>query len=252
MSFNVLDFAQQETRTRSFIGSAMFGRKGTDDLRHKEGKRDLGLGWLLYAFTRVVRPQVVLECGSGGSSFCILAALRDNGKGHLHTIDPFEWGPCRDSGIREAHARFLEDLESFDFTDLVTFHHCKSEDFFLSWHLPVDLLVVDGDHSKETVHKEWEHFSQYLRLGSYAFFHDPVALPEQIGSLVDVIEKDEAFSCLVEPDYLGMIIAQRKFKLDETGHKEVQALHDGSLTDARGISNLLKQRKNEDFGGIGY
>lgn len=249
---NILNFVQQETEARSFIGSAMFGRKGTDDLRHKEGKRDLGLGWLLYAFARVVRPQVVLECGSGGSSFCILAALRDNGGGHLHTIDPFEWGPCRDSGIREAHARFLEDLESFNFTDCVTFHHCKSKDFFFSWHLPIDLLVVDGDHSKEMVHKEWKYFGKHLRLGGYAFFHDPIALPEQIGSLVDIIEKDNAFSCLVEPDYLGMIIAQRKFKLDDTEHKKIQKLRDGSLTDARGKPDLLVQRKNELFEGTDY
>lgn len=244
-----LDLRSKELEFRSNFGSAMFGGKGPECYRHDVDKRDLGLGWLLYAFTRVVRPATILEIGSGGSSFCLLAALKTNKFGHLYTVDPFEWGPVKDDGRTVPHAMFLNEVDKFGFSAYVTFFHAKSETLFRSWSTTIDLLVVDGDHSRDGVHNEWTYFSPWLSVGGYAFFHDPVALPGQIGSLVDRIENSEEFSCLVEPDYLGMIIAQRKFKINDDEHKQVQTLGDGTLTDARGKVTLLKQRFNQPFEG---
>jgi predicted O-methyltransferase YrrM len=50
---------------------------------------DSGLGELAYAVTRAVRPDAVVETGvaMGLTSAYILAALSDNGRGELHSID---------------------------------------------------------------------------------------------------------------------------------------------------------------------
>jgi predicted O-methyltransferase YrrM len=46
-------------------------------------------GWFLYALVRLARPSVVVETGvaNGHSSWLLLAALRANGSGELHSLD---------------------------------------------------------------------------------------------------------------------------------------------------------------------
>jgi len=244
-------------------GSAMFGPAGPEILRTGPGaKRTLGLGWLLYGFVRTARPELILEVGSGGSSLCLLQGIQDNGTGHLHTIDSEDWGPLDDytpiNGVRygedgkplkRCHATFLRQLESLQFEDICTFYHEKSQEVGSRWNQSIDMLVVDGDHTEETVKTDWNNFSKWLVPGGFAFFHDVLSFPH-IGEFLEK-KCQNNFSMIIEPDFFGMAIVQRRFTVSNEKLKIVGKLAQSDnpdrlttplhLTNARKVPGMLKR-----------
>lgn len=211
--------------------SAMFGPKGADIKRNGPGwweRRTLGLGWIIYGFCRAVEPEVVVEVGAGGSSFCVLEALKHNDKGHLHTIDcwPDSKNSCKDTNVttrqfedgsyyKLEHSAFLDGVEKYGFESFCTLYFDKGENMAVSWDKPIDILVVDGGHHLEETKIEIEGFMPHLVPGGYAFFHDPLACIHEVGrQLEDFVNKHEDYSMLIEPDYLSLAIIQRKFTFD--------------------------------------
>ena len=212
--------------------SAMFGPTGPEIYRNypyefngeqRQGAayRTLGLGWLLYGFVRTIRPRVIVEVGCAGSTICMLWGLRHNEHfpephGHLHGIDNFWWGDPMERDGKAAtvpYFHFIDELEALDMNDLITFYHDGSEVIGPAWDKPIDMLVVDGDHAKEAVLADWTNFSKWITPGGYAFFHDLIAIPNQIGiAMEDVVGPD--FSFMVEPDHLSMAIIQKKFTVN--------------------------------------
>lgn len=210
------------------MASAMFGPKGADNLRNGPNwweRRTLGLGWLLYAFTRVVEPELVVEAGAGGSSFCILQALKDNGHGHLYTIDCWpvskpkqegatRWFPNGEPYTME-HEWFLDMLKKHEMEDICTLHYGKSEEVARTWDKPIEMLMVDSSHQSEETRLEINGFLPHLIPGGYAFFHDPLVCMEAIGWQLEKFAKEhDDYSIFFEPDFLSMAILQRKFTLD--------------------------------------
>jgi len=211
-----------EKHITSISGSGMFGPPGAEILRTPgPKKRTLGVGWLLYGFARACIPECVLEVGAGGSSLCILNALRHNNSGHLYMVDPYETGLSDDvhrpndfisdekgKPINHHHATLLRMLRDNSFEDISTFYHMKSSE--LKWNLPIDMLVVDGDHTIEGIKNDWVNFSKFIRPGGYALFHDPIGCLHAAGHMLQENIGDE-FSMLIEPNNLGMAVIQRKF-----------------------------------------
>lgn len=253
-----------DEKITSKAGSAMFGPAGPEDLRTgPNAKRTLGLGWLLYGFVRTACPELILEVGSGGSSMCLLQGIRDNKCGHLHTVDDENWGPPDDytpiadarygedgKPLTRCHATFLRQLEHLKFNDICTFYHEKSQELGPRWNQPIDMLVVDGDHAREAVEADWNNFAKWLVPGGFAFFHDPLALPYDIGMFLEEKNQGE-WTMMIEPDFLSMAIIQRKFtvsskKLIMTGRlAQVDNLDNRTtpihLTNARKIPGMLQK-----------
>jgi len=221
----------EERITSSPLGSAMYGPKGPEDLRTGKFPKTLGVGWLLYAFTRAAAPEVVLEVGMGGSSMCILQALRHNGTGHLHEIsyDPamgkisfkqagFEDLPeyyHKDGTPFTIHeANVFRQIKNDGFGDLITIQLGKSCEYGPLWDTPLDMLVVDSSHIKEDTICELD-LIKWLKPGGYAFFHDFTVCDYDVGYLVEEYVNDhEDLVMLVEPNYLSMAIIQRKYTFD--------------------------------------
>ncbi|MCK9544199.1 MAG: class I SAM-dependent methyltransferase [Novosphingobium sp.] len=209
------------------MGSAMFGPKGRDNLRCGTGwteRRTLGLGWILYGFTRAVTPTTIVEVGTGGSSVCLLQAIEDNSKGHLYTVDSWPSAPPdTDHGVNHRfhpdgkpyayqHSFFLDLLNKEKWNEICTLYYMDGPEFAIKWDKPIDILVVDGGHLKEETRLEWENLSKWIVPGGYAFFHDFIACINEIGLLFeDYISKHDDFSLIVEPDYLSMAILQKKY-----------------------------------------
>ena len=42
----------------------------------------------------------------------------------------------------------------------------------IAWELPVDVILVDGDHSYDGVRQDVEKFSPFLKDGGFMWFHD--------------------------------------------------------------------------------
>lgn len=227
---------EMEDRITSMTASAMFGEKGAEEQRIGGGGTDfgkqenmlprtMGAGWLLYAFTRVVEPDIVLEVGAGGSSFCILEALRHNGKGHLHIIcwwppsspcslhlPKEDWMYAEDgSFVSMEQAFFFKGLRDEGFEDICTVHLGKSEDLAPKWNQPIDMLMVDSSHLEEDTRREVK-LAELLPPGGYAFFHDFTVCSGSVGfPIQEFVDSHEDFAMIVEPDFLSMAILQRKF-----------------------------------------
>ncbi len=212
----------------SQTGSAMFGPKGPEQLRIN-GPRTMGAGWLLYAFTRAVVPEVILEVGMGGSTFCMLHGLRHNEKGHLYEIS---YDPIMGKQSFKENARFedlpeyyhkdgtpftiheagvFEQIKEQGFEDLITVFLGKSSEHSPNWKLPIDILAVDSSHLPEDTKIECD-LIKWLKPGGYAFFHDFTVCSHEVGSILEeYVNAHEDLSMIVEPDYLSMAIVQRKF-----------------------------------------
>jgi hypothetical protein len=207
--------------------SAMFGPCGPENLRTGPGEkvRTLGLGWILYGFVKAMYPDTILEVGTGGSTFCLAQGLKDNGVGHLHSVDPCLTGVLDEihrptdyltdklgKPLKHSHANILRQLEFFEFADICTFYHEKSQDLAGRWNEPIDMLVVDGDHTAKGVKADWDNYSKWVKPAGYIFFHDFYACLYEVGSMLEEACSDGSeFSLLVEPLYLSLAIIQKKY-----------------------------------------
>lgn len=107
----------------------------------------------LYELVLEVNAQQVLEIGSGMFTFsrAILKGLEETG-GHLHTCDPL-------IQVSYEHPH-------------MTFYQKKSDDLAKTWSVSIDLLMIDGDHSKDQVFKDYFNFSKFVRTPGFVVFHD--------------------------------------------------------------------------------
>ncbi len=47
-----------------------------------------------------------------------------------------------------------------------------SQDAARSWNVPIDLLLIDGDHSESAVERDWNDWSCFVQPGGVVIFHD--------------------------------------------------------------------------------
>jgi len=217
--------------------SAMFGPEGADTLRcgpDHVATRELGLGWLIYGFARVQKPKVVVEIGMGGSSICVLTAIKDNGVGHLWTCDcwPDRSKVCTDYpnnyppiGVRHRfhddgspysyeHSYLIDVTEMEELTEY-TLHYGDGAEFSEKWEGPIDMILIDAGHGQEETLREWEGLAKWLVPGGYALLHDPLGCIGEVGMMLEAfMEKHKDYSMIIEPNILGMAIVQRKFTLN--------------------------------------
>lgn len=94
------------------------------------------IGRMLYACVRAMRPETVFEFGTsyGFTAIHIAAALRDNGAGHLYTVDLHK-GKC-------AAAR--KNLEAAGVADQVDVVEGEAVDVLSDFPHQIDFLYLDG------------------------------------------------------------------------------------------------------------
>lgn len=129
---------------------------------------------LLYALTRSMKPAICVEIGSArGKSACYIGmALKENGLGKLYAIDPHSPTHWNDPGSVDSFSIFCANIAALGLKEQVTIVRSTSEDASRSWHYPIDLLFVDGDHTYEGVKRDWELFSPHVRPFGFVVFHD--------------------------------------------------------------------------------
>ena len=122
----------------------------------------------LYFLARDLRPEHVLECGTGygESSLHILAALEHEDHGHLHTV---ELDPTRRRLALEAIDRFFPDTQRLtslggSFADVLP-ELVESVD-------PLDLVFEDGPHTPEVTLDVFHQLVDAVRPGGVLIFDD--------------------------------------------------------------------------------
>jgi glycosyltransferase involved in cell wall biosynthesis len=127
----------------------------------------------LYTLVRLTKPQRVLETGTwlGRSAIAIASALRDNGIGHLVTIEL----------NREAAKVAARNIDNEGLTPFATLHVANSLAIELSE--TYELALFDSDISLRTA--EFSRFYDQLEPGAIILFHDTA--DHHIGSAEGVV-----------------------------------------------------------------
>lgn len=126
---------------------------------------------------------VLVEVGSFlGSGAVLLAGARKlRGSGRVHCIDPFDasgdafsapiYRAIAGSDDRTLRDRFEENIRRLGLSREVSVHQGTAEAIGAHWSEPIDLLLLDGDHSPEGARAAFLRWTPFLKAGGI------VALP---------------------------------------------------------------------------
>lgn len=116
-------------------------------------------------------PRVIVDLGvDHGFSTAAFAAPRI---GHVHGID------SRADSIASAAAN----IAALGLTDMVTLVQSDFTEASKLWSAPIDILHIDGDHSYESVAKDFSNWSRHVSPGGVILFHDIDSFPDGPGKL---------------------------------------------------------------------
>jgi predicted O-methyltransferase YrrM len=136
---------------------------------------NLGLGWLYYAFGRILRPATAVVVGSyrGFVPMVLARALRDNAEqGHVHFIDP----SLVDDFWRD-ETRVQDYLSGLGITNIT--HHLQTTQQFIesptfSQLTNIGIVFIDGYHTAEQAEFDFDAFASRLSPQGILLFHDSV------------------------------------------------------------------------------
>lgn len=137
---------------------------------------------LSYVKEQPGRDPAAMEIGTlfGGSCMLMLSAMKDEGRrGRVTCIDPmdgFYGRPADITGVPVTAETFLSNLEAAGFDrDMADLRMRLSQDPQAREGLApgsVGVLLIDGDHSREAVLRDWETYREYVAPGGYVLFDD--------------------------------------------------------------------------------
>jgi hypothetical protein len=111
------------------------------------------------------RRVVQIGIAEGGSAWHARRTIHPEGSLHLIDTYPTVLGLNMSSIV----ARRL--VGSVD-RGHVHWIRARSDEAVRTWDLPIDFLLIDGDHSYEAVRRDWEDWSPHVTDGGCVAFHD--------------------------------------------------------------------------------
>jgi predicted O-methyltransferase YrrM len=136
---------------------------------------------VFFALVRLVKPNQIIEIGTGGAASTIAfgEALRLNGRGHLLSIDINEKFIERASQIFEvhrlnSHVTFIKGSSSSEAIRQLISAQAKQ----------ADILFIDGDHSFDGCLSDFESYRHLLAPEALVIFHDTGPFPLSASDLV--------------------------------------------------------------------
>ena len=121
----------------------------------------------LMRHARHTRAIVEIGVAKGASAAGLREAMHPEGT--LYLIDPFHLSrvPALNFLKRAAH-RAVDSAGQ----DCTVWIESFSQDTARTWNLPIDFLLIDGDHREEAVERERHDWSQVVNLEGVVAFHD--------------------------------------------------------------------------------
>jgi predicted O-methyltransferase YrrM len=135
---------------------------------------------VIYGIVLGLRPKISLEIGvrSGISTMAILLALKRIGSGKLYSIDITVHPKTTDRAMKRARAAGVVSFWNFQQAD--------SFEFWKTWTEPLDILLIDGNHSFEAVKNDFERYSKFVRKDGLILMHDAYTTSEVSSGVVEV------------------------------------------------------------------
>lgn len=111
----------------------------------------------------------VVEVGSfrGRSTLCLGAGARQRGGGRVYAVDPHEYGTL---------GELRENIERFGFATEVEVVPERSVEVAARWHLPVQAVFLDGDHTRDAVEADVRAWLPHVVPGGLLVIHDSTEL----------------------------------------------------------------------------
>ena len=139
------------------------------------GDLNLGMGWLYYGMTRLIRPKNVVVIGSwrGFAPLIFGKALADNADGgSVYFIDP----SLVDDFWKDAAAvqDYFDSLGAANIQHflMTTQQFVEAEEYRAL--NEVDIVFIDGYHTEQQAKFDYEAFESLLSANGVVFFHDSV------------------------------------------------------------------------------
>lgn len=131
---------------------------------------------VLAAAARGARRVVEIGVYEGASALALLELLGPGGE--LHLIDPFgahadalpaEWG-AREWATKITLGRAVRRARGC--APHLHWHAAFSHDVAAAWSQEVDLVFIDGDHSRAGCERDWLDWHPFVAPGGHVVFHD--------------------------------------------------------------------------------
>jgi predicted O-methyltransferase YrrM len=157
--------------------ATLFANRDLVRMGHAQRLEDLnlGMGWLYYGLTRLVRPRQVVVIGSwrGFAPIVFARGLADNVEGgRVVFIEPSlvdaHWADPR--RVREHFARY--DVANIDHHRVTTQQFVESEEYRELGE--VGIVFIDGYHTAEQARFDYEAFAHLVPKNGLVLFHDSV------------------------------------------------------------------------------
>ena len=128
---------------------------------------------------------VIVEVGSFlGSGTILLAGPRQmRGSGKVHCVDPFDGSgdsfsvPHYKNILANLGGGSLRDLfeaniRQAGLSDWIEVHRGRATEVATKWTVPIDMLFLDGDHSRLGAWRAYESWSPFLKAGGVIALHN--------------------------------------------------------------------------------
>lgn len=107
----------------------------------------------------------------GASALVLVAGLPQGAD--LHLVESFErgkhwWEPADEAAVKALVGRAAKRRGG----PRLHWHVGPSEATAGGWTTPMDLVLIDGDHSRAACRRDWDMWSPHLRTGGVLAFHD--------------------------------------------------------------------------------
>ena len=121
----------------------------------------------IWGLIKAIKPETVVERGThkGLTSVYIARGLEDNAKGHLWTVDPFDWQQ------EETFDGLSPNLKKY-----ITYQRMRGDE--LKVDNKIDFLFIDGYHGKDDVIQEMDNLFPMLNERALVLFHDCLEIEE--------------------------------------------------------------------------
>jgi predicted O-methyltransferase YrrM len=150
------------------------------------GPVELEVAHFYYWIVQFVKPKVVLETGTnlGYSTSMIASAM---------------WNYCRDGSITTIDLQNLFHLwENQPFASLIRYVQGNSLQVDIEETITFDLLVLDSDHSYDTLMGEVLRFEPKLKVGGFMLLHDSMYF-DGVGLVVEQLHENPRFDVITLP-----------------------------------------------------
>ena len=156
-------------------------------------------GTILYALTRYLKPNLILECGTsfGVSAIFFASALKENNKGKVITVEV----------SKLKHQAAQKNFQNAEVEDWVQQEKVAFDQYLKKLETPIDIVFLDCDRSRYAFY--FKALLPYLQVGSLIIADNALDRAKDLAHYKELVEKDTRFITALITVGDGLLISKR-------------------------------------------